>query len=358
MTQDHPVLRWGVGARFTGALLLLTAASCSAAASPTASPPSSSVDRPSAADEQTAPGPGEFVNPVVDVNFPDPGFVAVDGVFYLYGTEGDGRNVQTMTSTDLVSWTPGGDALPQLGTWALPGKTWAPEVLAAGEQYVLFYTAADQTSGKQCVGRAVAATPEGPFVDDAAAPFVCQPDLGGSIDPNPITAPDGTLYLYWKNDGNCCDQPVNIWGQQMNAGATAVVGEAVPLLSNTQAWEGNLVEAPQMVTHDGRWVLFYAANTYSTDRYAEGWADCEGPLGPCTAATAPLLATNTAAAGPGHAYIFDHAGQSWILYHAWPPDAIGFVTPGRLVWLDALNWTAAGPVVHGPHLDPQPVPAP
>ena len=80
----------------------------------------------------------------------------------------------------------------QLGAWALPGKTWAPEVISVGDGYVMFYTAADQASGRQCIGRAAAAAPEGPFVDDAAVPFVCQPDLGGSIDPNPVRAPDGT----------------------------------------------------------------------------------------------------------------------------------------------------------------------
>lgn len=353
MTHQQP--RPGVGAHLAGAFLLLTALTGCGSGSETTT---SSTALPTAATTTPTPsdGAGEFVNPVIDVNFPDPGFLAADGIFYLFGTEGEGHNVQTMTSTDLVTWTPGGDALPQLGSWALPGKTWAPEVLAVGDGYVLFYTAADQSSGKQCIGRAASSTPGGPFIDDAPAPFVCQPDLGGSIDPNPVTAPDGALYLYWKNDGNCCDQPVNIWGQQMDATASTLIGEAVPLLSNTQAWEGDLVEAPQMITHDGRWVLFYAANTYSTDRYAEGWADCDSALGPCTAHPEPLLTSNTAAAGPGHAYVFEHAGQTWIVYHAWPPDAVGFVTPGRQVWLDPVDWSPNGPAVTGPNPDPQPVP--
>jgi beta-xylosidase len=238
----------------------------------------------------------------------------------------------------------------------LPGKTWAPEVISVGDGYVMFYTAADETSGRQCIGRATAAAPTGPFIDQNPTPFVCQPDLGGSIDPNPIRTADGSLYLYWKNDGNCCGQPVHIWGQQLNPAAGALVGDQAPLLSNTQPWEGDLVEAPQMVVHDGEYVLFYAANAYNTDRYAQGYATCAGPLGPCTAAPEPLLATNTAAAGPGHGYIFDHAGQTWILYHAWPPDAVGFVTPGRQVWLDLIEWTGAGPVVNGPSADPQPRP--
>jgi beta-xylosidase len=351
--MTHQLPRPGVGAHLAGVLLLLTALTGCALDDETSSTATSLTPTETTS---TTTGPEEFVNPVIAVNFPDPGFLAADGTFHLYGTEGEGLNVQTMTSTDLITWTPGPDALPQLGAWALPGKTWAPEIISVDGGYVMFYTAADQASGRQCIGRATASAPTGPFVDEDPAPFVCQPELGGSIDPNPVRTPDGSMYLYWKNDGNCCGQPVHIWGQQLDPGAGALIGDPAPLLSNTQPWEGDLVEAPQMVVHDGKFVLFYAANTYNTDRYAQGYADCTGPLGPCTAAAEPLLVTNTAAAGPGHGYIFDHAGQTWILYHAWPPDAVGFVTPGRQVWLDQIEWTAAGPVVNGPSADPQPRP--
>ena len=275
--MTHQLPRPGVGAHLAGVLLVFAALTGCGSDIET-----SSTTPPLASTETTmkAPGPGEFVNPVIDVNFPDPGFLAAGGMFYLYGTEGEGLNVQTMTSADLVDWTPGGDALPQLGAWALPGKTWAPEVISVGDGFVMFYTAADQASGRQCIGRAVAAAPIGPFVDQDPAPFVCQPDLGGSIDPNPVRTPDGSMYLYWKNDGNCCGQPVHIWGQQLDPEAGAQLGDPVPLLSNTQPWEGDLVEAPQMVVHDGAYVLFYAANTYNTDRYTQGYADCAGALGP------------------------------------------------------------------------------
>ncbi len=322
------------------------------------SPPPSAPSASSGTDDSTSAAAqsvaaDEFVNPVIDINFPDPALLESDGTFYLYATEGEGRNVQTMTSSDLVSWEPGEDALPQLGGWALPGKTWAPEVIEVGDGYVMFYTAADEASGRQCVGRAVAEEPAGPFVDDADEPFVCQAELGGSIDPNPIRTADGSLYLYWKNDGNCCGEPVDIWGQELDADAAALVGRPVALLSNTQAWEGDLVEAPQMIVNGTDHVLFYAANAYNTDQYAQGYASCDGPLGPCVAAPEPLLQSNAAAAGPGHGYVFEHDGQTWIMYHAWPPNAVGFVTPGRQLWLDPVQWTAGEPAVDGPNPDPQ-----
>src|SRR3712207_4078397 len=107
-----------------------------------------------------------FRNPVHVADFPDPFVLEVDGTYYAYATNGPRGNVQTLTSTDLVDWQPGKDALPQLGRWAYEGKTWAPEVLALENgTYVLYYTANAADFGRQCIGVAVAAQPEGPFVD-------------------------------------------------------------------------------------------------------------------------------------------------------------------------------------------------
>ncbi len=295
----------------------------------------------------------QFQNPVVAEDFPDPGVLAVGDTFYLYGTQGNGANIQLRTSTDLVDWRPQADPLPELGRWAAAGRTWAPEVLALDRQYVMFYTAADTQSGKQCIGRAVAEDPAGPFTDNAAAPLVCQQDEGGSIDPSPLRVADGSVYLYWKNDGNCCGLPVRLYGQKMDAAAEKLTGKPVALLGNTQSWQGNLIEAPEMVPHGESYFLFYAANDYGSDQYAEGYATCSDPLGPCKDSPAPLLASTDSAAGPGHAFVLAVGAQTWIMYHAWPPDAIGSARPGRQVWLDPIQWTAQGPAVEGPDAEPQ-----
>ncbi len=62
-------------------------------------------------------GARSFANPVIDTDFPDPTVLrAPDGYFYAYATqtERDGRmvNIQVARSSDLVSWTYLGDALP------------------------------------------------------------------------------------------------------------------------------------------------------------------------------------------------------------------------------------------------------
>ena len=290
---------------------------------------------------------------MVTEDFPDPSVLAVEGTYYLYGTQGEGVNIQLRSSEDLVGWTPQPDPLPTLGPWAGSGKTWAPEVLAVNGQYVMFYTAADTASGKQCIGRAVAKSPVGPFTDKAATPLVCQTEQGGSIDASPLQTDDGNVYLYWKNDGNCCGLPVTLWGQHMDRSATSLTGKPVALLKNTQSWQGDLIEAPEMVPHTGSYYLFYAANNYGTDQYAEGYATCSAPLGPCKDSAAPILASSDRAAGPGHAFVLSVRNRTWIFYHAWPPNAIGSARPGRQVWLDPVEWTAQGPKVDGPGAEPQ-----
>src|SRR3954451_22818354 len=94
-------------------------------------------------------GSQTFANPVYNGDFPDPFVLKAGGTYYAYATNGAGKQVQTLTSKDIVHWTPGPDALPKVGSWGFNGETWAPEVLARDDSYVLYYTA------NKCVGRAV-----------------------------------------------------------------------------------------------------------------------------------------------------------------------------------------------------------
>jgi beta-xylosidase len=303
------------------------------------------------------PPAGTFRNPVQASNFPDPGVLKAGATWYAYGTNGPGGTVPLLSSPDLVHWSERGDAMPQVGAWATSGSTWAPEVLAVGRTYVLYYVARATAPGKQCIGVAESTAPAGPFTDRRSAPLVCEAAEGGSIDPNPFRDADGSLWLYWKNDGNCCGQPVHLYGRRLAADGLSFRGARSTLLTNTKPWQGNLVEAPEMVRHGTDHVLFYSANGFDTDRYAVGYALCRSAAGPCTDGPGPILRSNDAAAGPGHCYVVtDAAGQDWMLYHAWNPDQIGSTDPGRQLWLDRLDWPGGKPVVHGPTADPQPAP--
>ena len=178
------------------------------AETPAASPAAETTGTSSATEGTTATAgagaavpEGSFQNPVLRQDFPDPHVIKVGDTYYAYATNGTGRNVQTARSTDLVKWEVLPDALPVLPAWVKPGFTWAPEVIQVGETFLLYYTARDKASDKQCVGVAVSDKPEGRFKDTRDSALVCQTAEGGTIDASPFLDGD-KLYLLYKNDGN------------------------------------------------------------------------------------------------------------------------------------------------------------
>src|SRR5262245_22581023 len=146
---------------------------------------------------------------------PDP-FVLADGRRYLlYSTQVGLHNVPVATSSDLRQWSPPSDALPQLPAWAEWGRTWAPGVTRLGGRYLLYFAAHHGASGRQCIGVAISAAADGPFVSPAPDPLVCQTELGGSIDPHPFIDTDGAPYLLWKADGNAIGQRSTLFAQRL-----------------------------------------------------------------------------------------------------------------------------------------------
>jgi beta-xylosidase len=273
--------------------------------------------------------------PVHKQNFPDPHIVLHNGEFIAYATN-SGINLPMMTSRDLVRWTdvvgPDGkrrDGMPLLAPWVEEGRTWAPEVIRMGASWLLYYTARHAKRKVQCLGVAVADNPKGPFRDSSAEPMVCQYGEGGTIDANPFRDSDGKLYLYYKSDGNAVGKTTYIWGQALSADGLKVVGNPVALIQDDAKWEWKLVEAPAMVRSPGGYQLFYSAAFFGWDpnerlsRYATGYANCTGPLGPCKDAPEnPLLHSFNdrqagCLSGPGHPSIFNVGARYFMAFHAW-----------------------------------------
>ncbi|WP_411698772.1 glycoside hydrolase family 43 protein [Conyzicola sp.] len=282
----------------------------------------------------------------IDQDFPDPDVLATGDRYYAFATNGAGFNVQTAVSTDLESWEVlAADALPDLPAWAAPGKTWAPEVseLTPGA-FVMYFTAANKNPAMQCIGVATATSPEGPFAPVGTAPIVCPPDEGGAIDAATFVDDDGTPYLLWKNDGNCC--ALDTWLQiaELSPDGTALAGETSKLLMQDQAWEGNLIEAPTLVKRDGVYTLLYSANDYGGDAYATGYATAPSALGPFTKAGGPLLTTELGDGrylGPGGQDVVTAPdGTDVLVFHSW--DSL-FIQRG--VNVIPLEWDVGKPSV-------------
>jgi len=334
--------------------------------SPTASP---TVATPHA-------GPS-YENPVFPADFPDPHVILVDETYYAYSTNSSGKNVPSISSSDLATWSPERDVMPGLPSWTGLnfGTRWAPGVMEIDGTFVLYFVACDANYSppayegqvcvlpvdpvdRQCIGRAVADNPLGPFVDDSDEPFVCQHDLGGSIDAYPFRDVDGQLYLYWKNDGNCCGLPVGLWVQPLSEDGLELTGEPIELIQRDQQWESPLIENPAMVEHDGSYYLFYSGNWWESHLYAVGYAVCETPLGPCQKPLdEPIFEFTQEVFGPGGQSFFeDQGGNLLMAYHAWTAPTVGYPQGQRSLRIDPASFVDGMPTITGPTVGPQPLP--
>jgi Glycosyl hydrolases family 43 len=262
---------------------------------------------------------------VYPFDFPDPAVILVGQTYYAYATNSVAGNIQIISSSDMSNWTAVGNALPSLPTWATPNFTWAPAVAMLGGAYDLFYAVKVAGTDTDCISVATSLRPQGPFVDGSSGPLECQRALGGSIDPSPFVDATGAPYLVWKSGGS---GSARLWSEPLSPDGTAFAAGATPtqLLAPDSAWEGGIVEAPDLVSAAGRYFLFFSGSEWNTASYAVGVATCAGPLGPCTDASPnPILQSGDGIAGPGGEAVFTDAfGGFHIAFHAWIPGAVGF----------------------------------
>ncbi len=309
--------------------------------------------------------------PVHDYDFPDPEVIRVGSTYYAYSTNvlgfwGSYVNLPVLESTDLESWTLVADGLrysnsvPSYGSWvdqSKEGYIWAPGVEQFGSAFVVYYTAPHAASGKQCVGRAVSSSPTGPFIDNTSAPLKCQTSEGGTIDADTYRD-GGTTWLLFKNDGNCCGQPVHLWAQKLTSDGLSLIGSASKILSFSQAWEYPLIEQPAMVDGPGGRFLFYSGNWWESANYAIGYAKCSSVVS-CSKKTlsGPWMSSTTYAKGPGAADFFtDPLAEQWFTYHGWSGGTVGYPFGRRAMFLEAASLNGSTPTTNSgypyPVMDP------
>ena len=288
--------------------------------------------------------------PVYNSDFPDPSVMVYQGTEYAYSTNSGFINTPWATSSDSTQWRSGGsDAFPALPPWSTAGATWAPSVAPnALGQFVMWYTVHDAATGTQCISRAVASSPSGPFSDTNAAPLICQASLG-SIDPDIFTAPNGQSDLYWKSDGNSVGETSVLWGAPLDASLN-LAGPGTVMLTSDQAWQETIIEAPDMAFINKSYYLFYSSNGYNTSFDAIGYASCAGPLGPCQDSPYnPVLDSGVGMSGPGGPSIFQAPnGQLLMAFDAWP-GAVGYANGGyRAMYMASISFGPGGNPVFSP----------
>ena len=278
------------------------------------------------------PTASQYVNPVLNADFPDPGIVrGTDGAYYAYATQPTGIHIQVARSTDLVAWSTPSEALPVKPAWASQSQNfWAPDVNyrtdVSGGSYVMYFSAqADSTNGGFCVGMATSPNPAGPFTD-VGHPVVCGRD-GFNIDPQGFDDPQtNTRYLLWGSGASIQMQQLSATDRSVFAAgsSSATTAQRRP----ADPYESVLVEGAWMQYHAPYYYLFYSAgnccNQFGTPHYAVMVARAQSPTGPfefyraSDGTSIPVVAAGTSSrfVAPGHNSVVTVNGTDYMVYHA------------------------------------------
>ncbi|KAK8154008.1 glycosyl hydrolase [Phyllosticta citrichinensis] len=273
----------------------------------------------------------------IEQDFPDPSIIKFGDSWYAFATtNGKGINVQLAVSPDFSTWSvvQGYDALPQTGNWSDPGPVvWAPDInINDYGQFILYYAARMKGETSYCVSAGYSWSPTGPFVplDD---PIACNTKKGGSIDPSGFRDDDGERYLLYKVDGNhignggSCNngnKPIKstpIMLQLMWPDGVTPQGPPVKILDRSDR-DGPLIEAPSMTrTHDGKYVMFFSSNCFTSEHYDISYAFADKIKGPYKK-YGPLAKTGMMGLqSPGGADV--SADGEHLVFHANSPDGTG-----------------------------------
>jgi len=273
------------------------------------------------------PAPNTALGRAVDPSsiIADPDVMTGRGVDYLYSSASNytAPYLPVRTFRTLGKWEKVADAMPVLPVWAAPW-IWNPSVRYVEGRYVMWFSASlkgtylPTTRGLvRCLGWATSKSPLGPFVA-SPKPSICQVSLFGAIDPQTLIAPNGQAWLYWKSTGNAVPNahaPTYIWAQRLAPNGVTREGSKTMILTDSQPWEGTVVESPQMVYEGGHYYLFFSGNVSGSTLNGIGLARCTGPAGPCAnTSNGPWLGTSPETRTAGEESLFSQYGSTWILY--------------------------------------------
>lgn len=310
-------------------------------------------------DASSLPPLGALSGDVTEIHDPS-GIVREGDRYYLFATHGPG--IKRFSSSDLRTWTYRGTALEPLPAWVperVPrnaGTLWAPDVLRAGGEWRLYYSASAFGLNESCIGLAVS-----PTLDDQSPSYGWQdrgPLLCTSLDDLTMNALDS--HAFSDRDGRDWLVYGSFYGGiflvELDPATGMVASAAAPLFLARKpelyfgvrgVWA---VEAAWIEEHDGWYYLFV-----NWDRCCRGVeSDYNIRVGRARRATGPYVdraglrmdegggtlvaATTGRFIGPGHAGIFTELGRSLFTFHFYDGENAGIPT----LAIRELRWSPDG----------------
>jgi arabinan endo-1,5-alpha-L-arabinosidase len=309
---------------------------------------------------------------ITDVPVHDPAMIRQGDTYYLFAT---GRGIVVWSSHDLVHWKrekPIFAAPPAWAVAAVPtftGHIWAPDISRFEGKYYLYYAVSAFGKNTSCIGVATNTTldPADPKFkwEDHGKVIQSVPGVTpwNAIDPNLITADDGTPYLafgsFW--DGlKIVKLTADRLGlaESLDALPTLASRKSDPNAPNPPAPPGNpvdaggnAIEAPFIFKHGGSYFLFasidYCCRGPKSD-YKMIVGRAKTPAGPyLDRAGVPLahgggsllLAGDAHWYGVGHNAVCTFDGTDYLIFHGY--DASDERGRSKLR-IEKLVWDEAG----------------
>ncbi|KAI0967622.1 putative glycosyl hydrolase [Xylaria arbuscula] len=264
----------------------------------------------------------EAGNPFVEGWYAESGSAVYDGVFWVYATPSCSPENQTyvdaFSSPDLINWTKHPNVLT-IANVAWGTKTLrSPTPVSYDGKYYMFFSANDIQEGDVeavgGIGVAVAARPEGPYVDAIGKPLIGEFYNGAQpTDPEVfIDNGDGKAYIYY---GGHAQINVAILGKNITSIETFDDGTTFKEIT-----PNGYADSPRVIKRNGTYYLMWSEGHRGGLDYRVSYATADNPLGPFTRMAQILQQDSAVAKGTGHNSVINVPGTdiSYILYHRQP----------------------------------------
>lgn len=267
-----------------------------------------------------------YQNPILAGDFPDPSIVRDGRDYFMTNSAFHYKpGLLVLHSTDLINWTPLGNAV-----WEF-GNIWAPEIVKHKDLFYIYYFDCG-VSGNWVV---TAKDPAGPWSDPVDT------GLKNYIDPGHCVDQEGNRYLH-VHGGHAV---------RLSPDGLSMVGELQKVYDGwayPKEWrvEGFCLESPKITFRNGYYYLLVAQGGTAgpATSHMVVASRSRSPLGPWEHSPYnPIIHTNSREEkwwSKGHGTLVDTpSGDWWIFYHGYEK---GYQTLGRQTLMEPIEWLKDG----------------